>query len=289
MYLAGELDYRDLVVGEWRLRVLEEKWTPELWLCVLSVIKRQAPSQHPQTVALRFPDRDGGMRLFLKVFHPPSGLSAVKDLLRQSKAFRSLRQGLQLSRAGFLVPQAIAAGEERSQLFLGRSFVLTLEVPGEVVPVFLQRNAIEHPGGILVKDKRRALQCLARQIRRLHELGFVHGDLIPANIIVAKSGDAAFQFYLMDNDRTRRYPSWLPQSIWKRNLIQLNRFPLPGISLQDRMRFFRDYSGRRRWSQANRRLLRWIEVKTRKRRKGCDAADLNVSFRKLMKWDSTVY
>jgi hypothetical protein len=76
----------------------------------------------------------------------------------------------------------------------------------------------------------------------------------------------------------------MPQTLWKRNLIQLNRFPLPGISLEDRVRFFRDYRGRSEAKPADRRLLRWLERKTRARRVECDAADARVGFRSLMRW-----
>jgi hypothetical protein len=88
----------------------------------------------------------------------------------------------------------------------------------------------------------------------------------------------------MDNDRTRRFPLWVPQTLWKRNLVQLNRFPLPGISLQDRVRFFRFYRGQRDRRGADRRLLKWLEMKTRKRRMECDGVDSTGDFRTLMRW-----
>jgi hypothetical protein len=88
----------------------------------------------------------------------------------------------------------------------------------------------------------------------------------------------------MDNDRTRRYPGWIPQQLWRRNLVQLNRFPLPGITLQDRVRFLRYYLGSKLWGKKERRLLDWLEHKTRQRRQECDAVDANQSFRRLMRW-----
>jgi hypothetical protein len=94
----------------------------------------------------------------------------------------------------------------------------------------------------------------------------------------------SFEFYFMDNDRTHRYPRWLRQTLWKRNLIQLNRMPLAGISLQDRIRFMRAYLDVERLSAADRALARWLEARTRKRRKECDGADPTVSFRRLMRW-----
>jgi hypothetical protein len=89
----------------------------------------------------------------------------------------------------------------------------------------------------------------------------------------------------MDNDRTRRYPKWMAQLFWWRNLVQLNRLRLPGITLQDRMRFLSHYLELKEWGKEERRLLSWLEHTTRKRRKECDAVDASGSFRQLMRWD----
>ena len=283
--MVNDLTYSYVRSGEWKLKVLAAAWGGDLWHQVLRMIRSRVPSEHPQTMAFRFPENYSGSRFFLKVYHPQSGIATWKNLLRESKGFRFLRQDLALTSAGFHVPRVIAAGEERSHRLLRRAFVLTLEISGEVLPIFLRRHLIEHPGRIALAEKRAAVAALARQIRRLHELGFIHGDLVPSNIMVSIPDGTGLKFYLMDHDRTRRYPPWWPQKMWKRNLIQLNRVPLPGISLQDRMRFFCAYSGRGDWSRTNRALLRWLEKKTRKRRKECDAAELDVSFRRLMRWD----
>jgi hypothetical protein len=127
------------------------------------------------------------------------------------------------------------------------------------------------------------LQALARHIRHLHDLGFIHGDLVASNIFVCRNAAGNLLFVLMDNDRTRRYPKWLPQSLWKRNLVQLNRLPLSSISLQDRIRFFQEYSAAERAADLNRPLLKWLEQKTRERRRECDSVDATISFRRLMR------
>jgi hypothetical protein len=88
----------------------------------------------------------------------------------------------------------------------------------------------------------------------------------------------------MDNDRTRVYGPILANALWKRNLVQLNRLPLPGITLQDRMRFLRAYLGIALQAQSSRSLARWLERKTRLRRWQCDAAQCAGSFRSLMRW-----
>ena len=196
---------------------------------------------------------------------------------------RFLKQGIALSEAGFLVPLTIAAGEKRRFGILKMAFVVTLEIDGLPLPVFLEQNVGGRSAALSLTEKRMALQALARQIRRFHSLGFVHGDLVPSNIYVCRDSAKNLRFYLMDNDRTRQYPKWLPQSLWKRNLVQLNRLPLSSISLQDRIRFFREYSSASR-AELNRRLLQWLEGKTRQRRRECDSIDSTISFRRLMSW-----
>ena len=275
--------YTELNDGEWHLRVLGEAWSEGLWQAVARTIGRQPAHKHPQTVRLEPSDGKTASALFLKIFQPPAGFDAVKDFFRGAKATRFLRQSVLLSAAGFFVPTVVAAGEERRGRRLKRAFVLTWEIPGEPVPLFL-RNRYEGPTGLAWMEKRLGLESLGREIRRLHDAGFVHGDLVPSNIFVLRERDRGFRYYLMDHDRTRRYPKWFAQSLWQRNLVQLNRFPLPGITLQDRIRFFRAYSGRPDWSDAERRLLSWLERKTRERRKECDAVDPTGSFRRLMSW-----
>ncbi len=125
---------------------------------------------------------------------------------------------------------------------------------------------------------------MAGLVRRFHDQGFVHGDLVASNIFVSDTAKTLRVFYFMDNDRTRRYPSWMPQSLWKRNLIQLNRMPLPGITLQDRMRFFQAYLSSQNLTSGERRFAHWLERKTRRRRKECDGVDPTGDFRRLMRW-----
>jgi serine/threonine protein kinase len=164
-----------------------------------------------------------------------------------------------------------------------------LPVPGRALPLFLRDHVERGAPAISLRQKRQALAQLAREIRRLHDRGFVHGDLVPGNIFVAPKTDGTMGFWFMDNDRTRRYPNCLPQRFWLRNLVQLNRIPLAGISLQDRMRFFHAYTGQKKLERQERRLVQWLERKTRQRRRECDAVDASGSFRRLMRWDATAH
>ena len=280
--MISQLKYRHLREDGWSLRVDSGTWSRALWLAILAKIQEQVPSRHPQTIKLKLPESQQ-QSYFLKIYHSASVSSAVKDWFRASKALRFLKQGMALSNAGFLVPPAVAAGEKRHFGMLKGAFVLTAAIEGAPLTIFLKENAGRPDAGLSVIEKREALKALARQIRRLHDLGFVHGDLVASNIFVCRDAAMNLQFVLMDNDRTRRYSKWLPQSLWKRNLVQLNRLPLSSISLQDRIRFFQEYSAPEGAADLNRPLLQWLEHKTRERRRECDSVDVTISFRQLMR------
>jgi Lipopolysaccharide kinase (Kdo/WaaP) family len=271
--------------GAWRLRFRRGYWTQELWRAVRDQLAAEGPSRHPRTMEFRLEGTE--QRLFLKAFYGTTALGSFKDLFRHSKAIRSFRLTETLGGLGFNAPIAIGAGEERCFNILRRSFIVTLPVNGLPLPNFLRDQYNPPVAGISLTQKREILAALAREIRRLHDLGFVHGDLVPGNIFVTLAAPGTARFFFMDNDRTRRYPTWMPQGLWKRNLVQLNRFPLAGISLQDRMRFFHAYSRRKRLGRQDRTLVNWLERKTRQRRRECDAVDASGSFRRLMHWDAT--
>lgn len=278
-------DYAFIRDGAWRLVVLPGTWSSELQRKVLALVSEQRPSKHPQTVEVDREAAGGGKENFyLKVFHGSPSVGAFKDLGRASKAFRFWRQGLALSAAGFNVPPTIAAGELRRLRLLDRAFVLTSEVDGQPLPTFLTELANLDDRKKVLRLKRAGIAGLADLIRRFHRQGFVHGDMLASNLLVSQGAADEPTVYFMDNDRTRRYPLWFRQSLWKRNLIQLNRMPLPGITLQDRMRFLQAYLGRSELAVADREFARWLEEKTRKRRKECDGVDPTVNFRRLMRW-----
>jgi hypothetical protein len=282
--MAGLLDYRRMPAAEWRLLALADQWNSDLQDQVLKLVHSRNRASHPQTVEMRLGVNGKERVLYVKIFHPSRGMWAFKDLLRYSKAFRFWRQGIALRESGFNAPLTIAVGEQRRCCLIQRAFVLTESVDGRPLPDFLSRRGAGCPGTKDLARKWERIRALGSMVRRFHQLGFVHGDMVATNILVGETARDGIEFYLMDNDRTRRFPLWCPQSLWRRNLVQLNRMPLPNISLQDRMRFLQAYLAAHKFSTADRKLARWLELKTRQRRKECDGVDPSVNFRKLMRW-----
>src|SRR5205823_2160469 len=127
------------------------------------------------------------------------------------------------------------------------------------------------------REKRALLGRLGAEVARLHRAGFVHGDLVPANIRLVGE-----RFVFLDNDRTRR-SRLLVRLAGRRNLVQLGRFVVPGLTLTDRARVLGAYAPRR----GHRRLARWLVAKTMARRCAIDripeAAAARAGFRELMR------
>jgi hypothetical protein len=132
-------------------------------------------------------------------------------------------------------------------------------------------------------EKRALLRALGTVVGRLHRAGFVHGDLVPPNVWL----DAGGRFVFLDNDRTRR-SRLLVALAGRRNLVQLGRFVVPGVTMTDRARVLAAYAAARGLSgRARHRLARWVVEKTVARRCAIDripyAAAMRAGFRELMR------
>jgi hypothetical protein len=180
--------------------------------------------------------------LWLKGYPAPDG----------HRAWRAWRMGVALAASGFAAPDAILVGRRARA-----GMLVTRDVGGR--PVL---DAVATASGVA---KRELLHALGRTVGALHAAGFVHGDLVPSNVMARADG-----FVLLDHDRTRRGRVL----VWwggRRNLVQLGRFVVPGVTATDRMRVLCAYADRRGLTRgARRRLARWVAAKTIARRAAID-------------------
>ena len=190
------------------------------------------------------------------------------------RAFRAFRMGRALARAGFGAPEALLVGRRG-----GQGVLVTRDVEAASL---LDALAAAMAGPAALSAKRRFLRALGTEVGRLHRAGFVHGDLVPSNLLVRPTG-----IVFLDHDRTRR---GRPLVWWgaRRNLVQLGRFVVAGVTLADRVRVLRAYAlARGLGAPAHRRLAAWLVRATTARRCRIDriapAAASRAGFRELMR------
>jgi Lipopolysaccharide kinase (Kdo/WaaP) family len=210
-------------------------------------------SRHASTYQIRLgTPLSGQTEVFVKLLDAPRGLKAVRRLVLGSRAERMQSILDALVAAGFAVAPILMLGDECAS---GRTMMVTARVAGEPLPRVL-RGA-----GVTPARRRALLRALGAEVARLHRAGFIHGDLTPYNIFVANG--AAPAFCLIDHERTAA-----PRFMWKRrrlrNLVQLCRFDLAGMSRTDRLRVVDAYA--RTMGDERRRLIRRVATMLRARR-----------------------
>ncbi len=218
-------------------------------VCIAAVQSGGRRSRHACTIRVQ---RDGDA-MFVKGYPAPGGW----------RALRAHRMGTAMARAGFRVPIVVAVGWRA-----GEGLLVTRDAGGEALLEAVAARRHRHD------VKRALLRRLGDEVGRLHAAGFVHGDLVPSNVRLVDE-----RFLFLDNDRTRR----ARLLVWfggRRNLVQLGRFVVPGVTLADRARVLAGYASARTLSRrARRRLAWWVVRKTVARRCAIDGITAAVAAR----------
>lgn len=201
-------------------------------------------SRHATTYQIRLGTRlSGETDIFVKLLDAPRGLKAVRYVLLRSRADRVRLILAALAAADFAIAPLLFVGEQKHG---GRTMMVTARVSGEPLPRLLRNAHAPQSRFALMRE-------LGEEVARLHRAGFIHGDLTPYNMFVACAPHARFS--LIDHERTAR-----PRLNWERrrlrNLVQLCRFDLPGMSRTDRARIVHSYS--RAMGQEPHRLVRRV-------------------------------
>jgi tRNA A-37 threonylcarbamoyl transferase component Bud32 len=121
-------------------------------------------------------------------------------------------------------------------------------------------------------DKKQFIRSLAHTIARVHAQGIYHGDLKSNNILVRAHG-VSWDFFFIDLDRV----SFARPLTFKRranNLAQINASVADIMTLRDRLRFFRIYSGTAACYTERKRYFE--RILTISRTKGTKAYGLNL-------------
>ena len=176
--------------------------------------------------------------LYLKKYLYRSFVDAIISLFRTSRAKRAFMGGIMLEKNRLHTPQVVAFLQKKDGLLCTEDILITQAMTNAIaLPEILRLNQTNR-GSMTTKDKRSMIVEFGRVVGRMHAAGICHGDLRWGNIFVSRK-ESSWTFYLIDNERTRRYPI-LPYWLRLKNLVQLN-IDSGNLLRTDRMRFWQAY------------------------------------------------
>lgn len=188
--------------------------------------------------------------LYVKRYHYPRWKQRLKGMFRglffgASRARTEYRNLQRMRQMGILAVRPVAWGERRVAHFLRSSFLITEAVPDAIsLAAFVQtfaRHANDRAG---VRVRHELLRGLAKEIRRMHDAGFVHRDLFWRNVLVRMLGPERFEFCFLDASVGRhiRVARWRQEKIVQ-DLAALSVLAPDFCSRADQLRFIREYLG----------------------------------------------
>lgn len=186
-----------------------------------------------------------GQDTHLKVFLPRGRFEALKSLFRGSRGVRAVDRSIELARDGLATPRVLAHGWVPG----GHEFMLTRTVHGSPV-LHLATRRFGAPDNPAVERWALLRQC-GREIGRLHQAGWVHGDLRLSNILFGtEEPGTPSRLWFLDNEGCRRTEN---PDARLRNLIQMAMIDIRYQGKTDRMRLFSAYADQMGLSRIERR------------------------------------
>jgi tRNA A-37 threonylcarbamoyl transferase component Bud32 len=214
-------------------------------------------SRTSDTIAQDLPN--GDCTLFIKRYHYP----------RWSRRFRGMFRGtfLKMSRARSEYIQGvrpIAYGERRMFHFLKSCFLITEAVP-DAMPLssFIMTFGSHRASARAVRYRREILLTLARQVRHMHEAGFVHRDLFWRNVLIRPMPGDRFEFYFLDASVGKRIRmSQRRQDSIVGDIAAMGAVAPHFCSKADQLRFLLEYLDIEKLSEEKRRWLRRVQSRS---------------------------
>jgi len=187
---------------------------------------------------LTLPD---GSAVFIKQSPVDSWWDGLRIRLTGSPAFRALRGARMLEAAQIAHPSPLAVVEQREWGLVRASCLISEAIlEGDT----LSRFALG-PGGIKGRDarrRRRILDAVARQVRRVHDAGLYTRDMQETNVIVADGTGEEFRVWFLDLEDFRK-PGHVTWAHRMRNLVHLDRSIGRFLCKAARLAFLYSYLG----------------------------------------------
>lgn len=114
------------------------------------------------------------------------------------RPLRELRDSLKLAEAGVRTPEVVAARARRASGWGWELALLTRRVEGAQ-----DGGALLERGALSARERAQLFTLAGALVRRLHELGFLHADLHPKNLLFRREPDGGWGApWVLDLDRS---------------------------------------------------------------------------------------
>ncbi len=183
-----------------------------------------------------------GRKIFLKRYNVKGSVHTIKNIFRSSRASRVWVRSYGAELRGLLMPEPLAFIEERKKgRVFGKSYIITEFI--DEAPRLSDR-ALELEGRASSAGFRELLFRIGRELRRMHILGWYHGDLKWNNILVkerTKPGkDDIFFLYVDGSSISIELTSVEIKKDLERFMAEIDKF---GFGAAERDGFFSGYKG----------------------------------------------
>ncbi|MFO0972234.1 MAG: lipopolysaccharide kinase InaA family protein [Phycisphaerae bacterium] len=212
------------------------------------------------------------LAVYVKRYHYPTLGKRMRvalrgGLLRDSRARAEYRILSAMRRWGIQAVRPVAWGERRLYGMVRSCFLVTEAVPEALsLATFIQRFSRDGLGladDVAMAARRRILTQLARQVRFMHDSGFVHRDLFWRNVLIRPLPNLDFEFYFLDASvgRRIRVKQWRRDHV-ARDLAALGVLAPRFCSRADELRFIRAYFGAERIGEEEREWMERVQDET---------------------------
>ena len=211
----------------------------------------------------------GSSSVYVKRYHYPRWSHRLRGTFRgtffSTSRARSECHALGLMRGlGIQAVRPIAFGERRVAHFVRSCFLITEAVPDAIaLSSFIKTFGDRRDSVQALRGRREILTSLARQVRHMHDAGFVHRDLFWRNVLIRLLPDNRFEFYFLDasvGKRIRMSQRRQDSIVW--DIAAMGALAPDMCSRADQMRFLLTYLDTPRLSEQDREWLRRVQARS---------------------------
>ncbi len=207
--------------------------------------------------------------VYIKRYHYPRWAHRLRGafrgtFLRASRAHSEFRALALMRQLGIQAVRPIAFGERRIACFVRSCFLITETVP-DAMPLswFIKTFSDRQASRRALEARREILTMLARQVRHMHDAGFVHRDLFWRNVLIRLLPDNRFEFYFLDasvGKRIRMAQRRRDSIVW--DMAAMGALAPDFCSKADQLRFLLAYLGTPRLDRQDRDWLRRVQARS---------------------------